>query len=95
MTENTFKVNSNFTATFRKIENDAKGQPLEVLITDIVSVCGKVRKARHKIGFEKNPELFNELKDGDQIMFEADYKERPQYAEGYQLFSPKNVRRLS
>ncbi len=95
MTLNKTRVNSNFTATFRNIIVDAKEQPREVLIVDIVSECGKVRKSRHTIGFEKNPELFAELKEGDQIMFEADYKERPQYAEGYQLFSPKNVRRLS
>lgn len=95
MTVNQVKVNSNFTATFKNIENDAKGQPFEVCIIDIVSECGKVRKSRHKIGFEKNPELFAELRDGDKILFEAVYQERPQYAEGYQLFSPKNVRRLS
>jgi hypothetical protein len=95
MTVNQVKVNSSFTATFKNIENDAKGQPLEVVIVDIVSECGKVRKSRHKIGFEKNPELFIELKENDKIFFEADYQERLQYAEGYQLFSPKNVRRLS
>ena len=95
MTVNKTKVNSNFTATFKNIENDAKGQPLDVCIIDIVSECGKVRKSRHKIGFEKNPELFAELQEGDKVFFEADYRERPQYAEGYQLFSPKNVRRLS
>jgi hypothetical protein len=95
MTQNKTKVNSNFTATFKNIENDARGQPFEVAITDILSHCGMIRKSRHKIGFEKNPELFAELKEGDKISFEADYRERPQYAEGYQLFSPKNVRRLS
>ena len=95
MTVNEIKVNSNFTATFKYIDTDAKGQPLDVCVTDIVSECGKVRKSNHKINYEINPELFTELKEGDKILFKADTLERPQYAEGYQIFSPKNVRRLS
>jgi hypothetical protein len=95
MTENKTKVNSNFTATFKSIESDAKGQPFVAVITDIVSECGKVRKSRHKIVYKTNPELFAELKENDKILFDAEYQERLQYAQGYQLFSPKNIRRLS
>ncbi|WPY01490.1 hypothetical protein Trichorick_01403 (plasmid) [Candidatus Trichorickettsia mobilis] len=95
MIKNKAKVNTKFVATFKNIIVDAKGQPQDALIVDIVSECGKARKSRHKVDYSVAPELFESLNSGDQIVFEAQYQERPAYAEGYQLFSIKNIKRLS